>query len=152
MHIGYISMVVKLLCIFSMLLVFFAEASDDRLVIDIFDRKIELPSDCVKNTKRSSDKEMHYFCTGSDTFSEMAQLIYAEFDGIDYPKLISDAEEELGLISNVYMLNEFEVFELKQHYDKSVSNVLTSICSASFCISIFGNYQNVVSDVKRQLR
>jgi hypothetical protein len=45
MHIGYISMVVKLLCIFSMLLVFFAEASDDRLVIDIFDRKIAAKED-----------------------------------------------------------------------------------------------------------
>jgi hypothetical protein len=145
-------MKIRLFCTFSMFLVFFAEASEDKLVIDIFVRKIELSSDCVKKVERIGDKATHYFCTGSESFSEFAQLIVAEYDGIDYKKLISDAEEELGLLGNKYMLNEFKIFELSRNYDKSASNVMTSICSADFCISIFGNYQNVVSDVKRQLR
>ena len=135
-----------------MFYVFLADASHDKLVIELFDRKIEIPSDCIKNLKRSSEESIHYFCAGEEAVSGFAELIVSEYASVSYKELISDAEEELGLKGNMYKLNEFEVFDLSKSDDESANNILTSICNATFCISIFGNYQNVVADVKRQLR
>jgi hypothetical protein len=125
-------------------------ATDEKLVIDVFDKKIELPTDCVKKGKQSNDESKFYFCTGKDEISAFSEVIVAEYDYSADSDL--SLEEDLSLSKNSYMLNKFKVFELLKIENNSKISVFTSICNTKVCISITGDYQNIVSDIMKQLR
>jgi hypothetical protein len=144
MHTGSLMVTIRLTFILSLFFVPAVGAADEKLVIDVFDKKIELLAECVKKGEKSNDDSKSYFCTGKDSISAFSEVIVAEYD--------YSADSALSLSKNSYMLNEFKVFELLKIENNSKIRVFTSICNTNVCISIFGNYHNVVADIMKQLR
>jgi hypothetical protein len=77
------------------------------VVIDVFDKKIELPAECVKKREQSNDDSKSYFCTGKDSISAFSEVIVAEYDYSADSDL--SLEEDLSLSKNSYMLNKMVV-------------------------------------------
>ncbi|MBU2876325.1 hypothetical protein [Aliiglaciecola lipolytica] len=129
---------------------FCVEASDSKPVIAIFDRKIELPSNCVRNIKQSNQTQISYYCSANNIKSDICEVIVTANDFNQ--SIISNLVADLSLDSNSYRLNQFKVSELSKKDSNTAFRIYTSICNADACITIFGNYQTVVSDIKQQLR
>jgi hypothetical protein len=150
MHTGSLMVTIRLTFILSLFFVPAVGGADEKLVIDVFDKKIELLVECVKKEEQSDDDSKSYFCTGKDSISAFSEVIVAEYDYSADSAL--SLKEDLSLSKNSYMLNEFKVFELLKIENSSKIRVFTSICNTNVCISIFGNYHNVVADIMKQLR
>ena len=138
---------VKLLIIFPLCFPLFGKGNN--LSIDIFNTKVELPTECKINASRSSKKFTEYVCTDDIPMSTYSLLGTREFNYSDISSFMETFKNE-GSFSKIYTVNGYELFELSSKYDESI-NSITFICDPYFCIYIMGDYKNIVETIKKQV-
>ena len=139
--------VLKILFIF---LPFYSIAHESNVKIRIFDRFLELPSDCVLYTKPSLNSEfsVRYICGVNSENETWIRL--SKFDSstsLNFkkdPDIIDFKESTLGNFSHYNS-------KLKHTNDGDVLGEIDMFCDLELCISLYDKPEGIYSLVKSQI-